>query len=148
MQNDGKQHEVHQVWTSSQVTNAETLNVLMYIIGLFDKNHQNILNNTAQKSCIAMSSRDVRIAMEMQQSADEESGGQSHGTLQQDVGVEDTGAGAPGNSLQHGRPGPRIGSAPLKVGFPTNVCSGSANVRPTPSAERSFRNEILRDGRS
>lgn len=53
------------------LTDRDMRKALMSIIGLFDMNHQKLVNNSAHKSWLAMPSRDVRISVEMQQSGDE-----------------------------------------------------------------------------
>lgn len=70
-------------------TSAEMWKALMPNVDLFDMNHQKLANNSAQTSCIAMPSRDARIAMEMLRAADEESGLLPHDMPQHSVGVTD-----------------------------------------------------------
>lgn len=67
------------------LTTAEMWNIWLFIIGLFDMRRQKIAKLGTPTSCVAISKRDVRIAMEMQHIVHEESGVPPHNVSQHDI---------------------------------------------------------------
>lgn len=67
--------------------NEEMWKVLMSM--LFFPDPSEIARDRAQQSCVAMPSTDARIAMEIQQTADEQSGAKPHDMPQRNVGVSE-----------------------------------------------------------
>lgn len=70
-------------------TNAGMCKVLRSAIGVFDMNHEKNAKIGTCNSRVSMTHRDARIAMGMQQTADEESGAQPLDTPQRDVSVRE-----------------------------------------------------------
>lgn len=66
---------------------TEMRKALVSIIGVFDIGHHQFAKVGAHKSYCAMSNRDARSAMKLQQAADEGSGVQPHDMTQHDASV-------------------------------------------------------------